>query len=91
VIVKEGLTFIHTIQSHSVHPSPFAEARLLESSSRLRSSWGASMAPWDAEPRFELGPALQQADALILSKVFFQTEQSDVVFIKFQTFHVAVE
>ena len=23
------LTFIHTIQSHSVHPSPFAEARLL--------------------------------------------------------------
>jgi hypothetical protein len=28
------LTFIHTIQSHSVHPSPFAEARLLESSSR---------------------------------------------------------
>ncbi len=25
------LTFIHTLQSHSVHPSPFAEARLLES------------------------------------------------------------
>ncbi len=23
------LTFIHTIQSHSVHPSPFAEARYL--------------------------------------------------------------
>jgi hypothetical protein len=23
------ITFIHTIQSHSVHPSPFAEARLL--------------------------------------------------------------
>jgi hypothetical protein len=37
------LTFIHTIQSHSVHPSPFAEARLLESSSRLRSARGASM------------------------------------------------
>jgi hypothetical protein len=37
------LTFIHTIQSHSVHPSPFAEARLLETSSRLRSATGASM------------------------------------------------
>ncbi len=37
------LTFIHTIQSHSVHPSPFAEARLLESSLRLRSARGASM------------------------------------------------
>ena len=53
------LTFIHTIQSHSVHPSPFAEARLLESSSHLRSARGASI-----ETRFELGPALQQADAL---------------------------
>ncbi len=53
------LTFIHTIQSHSVHPSPFAEARLLESSSHLRSARGASN-----ETRFELGPALQQADAL---------------------------
>ncbi len=38
------LPFIHTIQSHFVHPSPFAEARLLESSSRLRSAREAGSA-----------------------------------------------
>jgi hypothetical protein len=30
------LTFIHTIQSHSVHPTPFAEARLLEDGHQLK-------------------------------------------------------
>jgi hypothetical protein len=34
---------IHSYNTYSVHPSPFAEARLLESSSRLRSARGASM------------------------------------------------
>ncbi len=38
---------IHTIQSHTVHPSPFAEARLLESSSHriVSQSYHASMTP----------------------------------------------
>ncbi len=50
--------------SHSaiIHPSPFAVARLLVSSSLLRSA--REKPPWGAEPRIELGPALQQADAL---------------------------
>jgi hypothetical protein len=40
----------------------FAEAGLIISSSLLRSA--REEPPWGAETRFELGPALQQADAL---------------------------
>ncbi len=53
----------NTLYNHTfIHPSPFAEACLLVSSSLLRSA--KDEPPWDAEPRIELGPALQQADAL---------------------------
>jgi hypothetical protein len=45
-----------------IHPSPFAKARLLVSSSLLRSA--REEPPCDAEQRIELGPALQQVDAL---------------------------
>ena len=43
-----------------IHPSPFAEARLLVSSSLVSSARGTSRG---AEPRLELGPAVQQAPA----------------------------
>ncbi len=50
--------YIHTITFIKyIHPSPFA--RFLSISS---AQW--EKPPWDAEPRIELGPALQQADAL---------------------------
>jgi hypothetical protein len=45
-----------------IHPSPFAEARLLVSSSLLHSA--REEPPWGAEPKIELRPALEQADAL---------------------------
>ncbi len=45
-----------------IHPSPFAEACLLVSSSLIRSARGEP--PWGAEPRIELWHALQQADTL---------------------------
>ncbi len=48
-------TFIHTIQSHYVHPSPFAEARLLESSSRLRSGL-----PYSKPTHYQLSCAASQ-------------------------------
>ncbi len=57
-----SLPLIHTVQHKFIHPSPFAEACLLVSSSILRSA--REEPPWDAEPRIELGPALQQAVAL---------------------------
>ncbi len=50
------LTLIYALQSHSVHPSVFLNPH------RVFAQQGEP--PWDAEPRFELGPALQQADAL---------------------------
>jgi hypothetical protein len=51
----------HSTIKHSfiLHHSPSC---LLESSSLLRSA--REEPPWGAEPRIELGPALQQADAL---------------------------
>jgi hypothetical protein len=53
---------IHTfIQSQYIHPSPFAEASL-HFFIALSAQWGKP--PCGAEPRIELGPALQQADAL---------------------------
>jgi hypothetical protein len=53
---------IHTfIQSQYIHPSPFAEASL-HFFIALSAQWGKP--PCSAEPRIELGPALQQADAL---------------------------
>jgi hypothetical protein len=52
---------IHTfIQSQYIHPSPFAEASPYPH--RLCAQWGKL--PCGAEPRIELGHALQQADAL---------------------------
>ncbi len=51
------LTFI---QSQFIHPSPFAEASPFLH--RLYAQWGRP--PCGAEPRIELGPALQQADAM---------------------------
>jgi hypothetical protein len=56
------LILIHTLQPSFNHPSRFAEACLLVSSSLLRST--RVEPPWGAEPRIELWPALQQADAL---------------------------
>jgi hypothetical protein len=47
------LKIIHTVQSF-IHPSPFAEASLLVSSSLLLSPREES--PWGAEPRIELWP-----------------------------------
>jgi hypothetical protein len=53
---------IHTfIQSQYIHPSPFAEASL-HVFIAFSAQWGKP--PCGAEPRIELGPALQQADAL---------------------------
>ncbi len=44
-----------------IQPSLFAEARFLYP----HRFWAQQEeSPWDAEPRFELGPALQLADAL---------------------------
>ncbi len=77
------LTFIHTIQSHSVHPSPFAVARLLESSSRLRSARGASMG---CRAEIRTRSCLQQADALPteLRRILLFAAQCTIV--KFMTF-----
>jgi hypothetical protein len=49
-------TFIHNsfIHKHSLRP--------ISISSQLSAQWAEP--PWGAEPRFELGPALQQASAL---------------------------
>ncbi len=56
---------IHTfIQSHSfntIYPSPFAEASL---HFLIACMLSGETPPCGAEPRIELGPALQQADAL---------------------------
>jgi hypothetical protein len=43
------------------HLSPFAEASLLVLIALVLSG---EKPPWGAEPRFELGPAVQQASAL---------------------------
>ncbi len=43
-------------------PSPFAEALLLHF--LIAFVLGGEKPPWFAEPRFELGPALHQANAL---------------------------
>jgi hypothetical protein len=56
------LILIHTLQPSFIHPSRFAEACLLVSSSLLRSA--REEPPWGAEPRIKLWPALQQPDAL---------------------------
>jgi hypothetical protein len=56
-------TYIHTITFiQYIYPSPFAEASLHPFLHRLLAQWGEP--PCGAEPRIELGPALQQADAL---------------------------
>ncbi len=57
-----------------IHPSPFAEARLLVSSSLLCSAREEPL--WGAEPRLELGPALQQADAVLTKPRRPQTKPS---------------
>jgi len=55
-------TYIHTITFvHYSHPSPVAEVHL-QFPHCLRAQW--EKPPWGAEPRFELGPAIQQASAL---------------------------
>jgi hypothetical protein len=61
ILILLYLTF--TLYNHTfIHPSPFAEARLLVFSSLLRSAREGP--PQGAEPRIELEPALQQADTL---------------------------
>jgi hypothetical protein len=55
-------TFIHSITFvQYIYPSPFAEASLHFLIACLLSG---ETPPCGAEPRIELGPALQQADAL---------------------------
>jgi hypothetical protein len=55
-------TYIHTITFiQYIYPSPFAEASLHFFIACV-AQWGEP--PCGAEPRIELGPALQQADAL---------------------------
>jgi hypothetical protein len=55
-------TFIHSITFiQYIYPSPFAEASLHFFIACLLSG---EKPPCGAEPRIELGPALQQADAL---------------------------
>jgi hypothetical protein len=49
---------IHTMIQY-IHPSSFAKASLL-----IALVLSGEKPPWGAEPRYELGPALQQASAL---------------------------
>jgi len=49
-----GWDILHFLRKHSLRP--------IFISSQLSAQWVEP--PWDAEPRFELGPALQQASAL---------------------------
>ncbi len=51
---------IHTMIQY-IHPSPVAEASLHFLIALVLSG---EKPPWGAEPRFELGPAVQQASAL---------------------------
>jgi hypothetical protein len=57
-----------------IHPSPFAEASL---HFRIQAQWETP--PCGAEPRIELGPALKQADALIMMKNTFSCFARQIV------------
>jgi hypothetical protein len=45
-----------------IHPSPFAEIFCYIVHNRQQAQW--ENPPWGADPRIELGPAFQQANAL---------------------------
>jgi hypothetical protein len=64
IFIFYSITYIHIfIQSQYIHPSPFAEASLHFLIACMLSGDNLPVA-CGAEPRIELRPALQQADAL---------------------------
>jgi hypothetical protein len=56
------LFFFYTIDTYIIYSKTFAKLRHISISSQLSAQ--RAEPPWGAEPRFELGPALQQANAL---------------------------